>query len=353
MKKIATFLLILFMGGFELYKSLQTAPQQETITRPGKLSGQKRLRLMTYNVENLFDTLDDPKKNDETFLPKSKKNKAVQQKCRKSSKKYWIKECLETNWTTFKLDQKMQRLSKVIKAAAPDVIILQEVENIGVLKSFNKKYLGYPTVILKEGPDRRGIDVAILSKLASTKKPKLHLQKHQNKKGYGRSRVKATRGILEANLGLPNGENLTVFGVHFPSQGSPTEARRQSIDTLNSLKKQASGLVIAGGDFNIIGRESYLYKKNIASQWQVSHLVGCKSCKGTNYYHRQRSWSFLDALLFSKSFGKTWKLDKKSIQIFNSVSVQNNRYGNPAKFEMGKRPTGVSDHWPVVAEIYL
>jgi len=242
MKKTAAFLLILFIGGFEIYKSLETAPLQTL----EKQSDQKRVRIMTYNVENLFDTLDDPKKDDETFLPLKKKNQAIQKKCRQSRKRHWVEDCLKTNWTTFKLDQKMKRLSKVIKAASPDVLILQEVENLAVLKDLNKKYLGYPTVILKEGPDKRGIDVGILSRLSEAAPSRLHLQKHKSNKNYGRSRIKATRGILEASLTLPNGEPLTAFGLHFPSQGSPTESRRQAVELLNSLKQKRSGLVVAG-----------------------------------------------------------------------------------------------------------
>ena len=341
MKKTASLILILIIGGYELYSNFKTAPQL-------KDTDQKRVRIMTYNVENLFDTKDDPKKDDETFLPILKKNKKIQKKCKRSSKRHWVKECLETNWTSFKLDLKMQRLSKVIKAAAPDILILQEVENLNILKEFNKKYLGFSNVILKEGPDRRGIDVAILSKLENTKNPRIHLQRKNN-------RVKATRGILEANLKLPNNETLTVFGLHFPSQGSPFKAREESVELLNKLVKTKRNLALAGGDFNITQKESRLYKNNLSKVWSVSHLVGCKKCKGTNYYHRNRSWSFLDALLFSKKFenSKTWSLDKSSIKVFNSLKIQKNRYGSPQKFEMGKHQTGVSDHFPVIAEITL
>jgi len=350
MKKTATILLIVFIGGYEAYKAFEKAPPLDLVSVK---SNQKRVRIMTYNVENLFDTINDPKKDDETFLPFSAKNKDVQNKCRKAAKSYWVKDCLETNWTQFKLNEKMKRLASVILAAKPDVLILQEVENLAVLKQLNEKHLGYPTLLLKEGPDKRGIDVAILSKLPESSASKIHLQRHRNSQGHGRSQVKATRGILEANLALPNGESMRVYGVHFPSQGSPTKTRQESVALLNKLKSKSPGLNIAGGDFNIINSENFLYKKDLATEWRVSHLVGCRSCRGTNYYHRKKSWSFLDALLFSKNFNQTWKLDVDSIQIFNSLEVQNNQYGSPAKFEMGKNPNGVSDHWPVVAEIYL
>ena len=241
----------------------------------------------------------------------------------------------------------MKRLAKVIKAAKPDILILQEVENLKLLKAFNRKHLNFPTVALKEGPDQRGIDVGILSTLNLTDQPKLHLQKTSS------GRTKKTRGILEANLKLANGESLKIFGLHFPSQGSPTRARKEAINLLNTLLKKSSGLVVAGGDFNIVEKESFLYNENLAQNWKVSHLMGCEKCKGTNYYRYKRSWSFLDALLFSKNFDQTWKIDRKSIRVFNDLPLQNSRYKTPAKFNNGHSPFGVSDHWPVVVDIFL
>lgn len=350
MKKGLTLAILLIGAIYQGYKEL--GPTEKV----SQTTDQNRISIMTYNVENLFDTKDDPNKNDETFLPLKKKTTKIKNKCKKNSRGHWVKECLETNWTDFQLQNKMKRLATVIKAYkknGPDILILQEVENKDVLNQFNNTHLGYKNVILLEGPDKRGIDVAILTKLDSFKSPKLHLQKFKARNGF---RVKPTRGILEAHLNLPNGEKLSVFGLHFPSQGSPTEARMQSVDRLNSIASSRSHLYIAGGDFNITSSEDKrhkLYSKTLSKKWDVSHLIGCQKCKGSNYYHRKRSWSFLDALLFSKSFGKTWKIDKKSIDVFNKASVQRNKYDSPAKFNMGKDRFGVSDHWPVVSEIYL
>jgi endonuclease/exonuclease/phosphatase family metal-dependent hydrolase len=199
--------------------------------------------------------------------------------------------------------------------------------------------------------------VAILSKLESKKEPKLHLQEFKAQKGFSQKKIKPTRGILEAFLVLPNADLLSVFALHFPSQGSPTEARIQAVNRLNELVQKSSDLSIAGGDFNITKSEEKkhkIFKNRLSKNWLVSHLIGCKKCKGSHYYHRKRSWSFLDALLFSKSFkSSSWKIDVDSIDVYNELSVQSNRYGSPARFNMGKDSFGVSDHWPVVAEIYL
>lgn len=348
MKKALTITILIIAALYEGYRGLGPT---ETITTD---VDQKRISIMTYNVENLFDTIDDPGKNDETFLPKKKKDSKIRQKCKQSSKGHWVKECLNTNWTEYALALKMKRLASVIKGYkknGPDILILQEVENLRVLSQFNEKHLGYPNVILLEGPDKRGIDTAILSKLESTMKPKIHLQHG----GWG-NKPKATRGILEANLKLPNNETISVFAIHFPSQGSPTKTRLEAIKRLNGLVQKTKNLSIAGGDFNITKKENdqhKLFSKDLNKYWSVSHLIGCKKCRGSNYYHRARSWSFLDAILFSKNFNTTWKIDKKSIDVFNDLDVQVNRHGSPKKFEMGKHQNGVSDHWPVVAEIYL
>lgn len=59
-----------------------------------------------------------------------------------------------------------QAIASRILAMDVDVLAVQEVEHIEVLKSFNAQYLGhlYPHIALVEGNDRRMIDVAVLSK---------------------------------------------------------------------------------------------------------------------------------------------------------------------------------------------
>jgi len=60
-----------------------------------------------YNVENLFDTFDDPEINDDDFTPKGR-----------------------LKWDSIKYDQKLRNISKVIKTmGAPDIVGLCEVEN--------------------------------------------------------------------------------------------------------------------------------------------------------------------------------------------------------------------------------
>ena len=46
------------------------------------------LSIMTYNVENLFDTEDDPKTNDEQFLPDSEKKWTIERYDKKLNRIY-------------------------------------------------------------------------------------------------------------------------------------------------------------------------------------------------------------------------------------------------------------------------
>lgn len=101
--------------------------------------------VMFYNVENLFDTIDNPKKSDNNFLPSSKKQ-----------------------WDTKKYQNKVQSVSKVIVSVdslkLPDVIGLCEVENKEVLVdliSSNHQIKSYQ-IVHQETSDSRGIDMALL-----------------------------------------------------------------------------------------------------------------------------------------------------------------------------------------------
>ncbi len=100
-----------------------------------------------YNVENLFDTIDDPLKNDEQFLPNG-----------------------DYRWSTTRYNAKLNSLSKVISEIAKIdgglvVLGVSEVENERVLQDLVATELLKPyhlSVCHHESPDRRGVDVSFL-----------------------------------------------------------------------------------------------------------------------------------------------------------------------------------------------
>ncbi|MCB0357760.1 MAG: endonuclease/exonuclease/phosphatase family protein [Bdellovibrionales bacterium] len=326
--------------------------------------------VMAYNMENLFDTKHDPGTEDHSYLPvEAKQTEAHKSICREINHGKYRAECFDMDWSQTILVRKMKRLADVIlqvnQGRGPDILIVEEVENIDVLNELNKNYLqpaNYQTVRLIEGFDKRGIDIGLLSRLPEFKKPILHKIPYKGKTSEDQTWMDRSRGILQAFLVLPDKTHLNVFGIHFPSGSNPTYWRQQSISYLNQLMSQIpkGELAIAGGDFNINSQEDAtykLYKKEIGDKWLVSHQIGCKDCRGTNYYHRKRQWSFLDALLFHKDLdpvnGRSgWFVEPHSVGIPNNSIYQKNRFMSPARFE-AQSPVGVSDHWPIFAVLKL
>ena len=338
----------------------------QTTSESLKNKNPNRISIMTYNVENLFDTEDDEGKNDEEFLPLSKKTQAIRLRC-KNVIKYYEKKCLTTDWSKKNLRIKMERLAdailKVNNGRGPDILIMQEVENKNVLEDLRKNYLQkaqYKESLILEGPDRRGIDPAVLTRLDVSSHPKLHKLKWKN---VPKKNQRPTRGILEVNFKLDDNTPLNVFALHLPSPRGPHILRKEAVEQLNVLVAQtpAHHINIAAGDFNVTAhedRDKQFFSKIIGDDWLAAHRVGCKKCKGTYYYHKDRTWSFLDTILFSKNLGadakgvslSNWKVDPKSIYIPKESLFQVSRYLSPARFSP-QRPRGVSDHWPLYMEI--
>lgn len=327
--------------------------------QPGEIS------LMAFNLENLFDNVHDEGKDDYTYLPESKKSAPeVKAACAKVSNPNYRRDCYIRDWNDKTVDVKLKNLSEVILAqdggTGPDILIVEEVENIRILKQLNDKYLSpanYQTVILIEGPDERGIDIGLMSRLPVKGTPTLHKIPYKFSDPKDQERAPGLRGILEVPLVLPDGSLLTVFGDHFPSQQNPREFRRQTLDfLLKTIKDRGpKPMIVAGGDFNITAEEDAetgWVKNRIAADLLVSHLVGCQHCPGTHNY--RGSWSFLDMLMFSKNLGPDgkapWVLEPETIDVPRRTENHLFKGVYPRRFDE-EDLVGVSDHFPIYARI--
>ena len=96
------------------------------------------LSVMTLNVENLFDTFDDLKKDDKAFLPiEMKQSKKHKNSCNSITVNRWRMECFFQDWNEDTKNAKLQNLVKVIISFdknGADVIGLQEIENMNILE---------------------------------------------------------------------------------------------------------------------------------------------------------------------------------------------------------------------------
>ena len=100
---------------------------------------QDHCRIMFYNVENLFDTADDPSTADDEFTPRGKKH-----------------------WTKAKYTDKLLKIAEVIDSVGdkelPCIIGLAEVENRWVLEDLTQKTAladGNYGIVHQDSPDRR------------------------------------------------------------------------------------------------------------------------------------------------------------------------------------------------------
>ncbi|MGI9205596.1 MAG: endonuclease/exonuclease/phosphatase family protein [Woeseiaceae bacterium] len=319
--------------------------------------------VMTFNVENLFDNVDDPDKDDKAYLPVgAKQSRAHIDACHEIAVDRWRDECLNLDWSAATLEHKLTVLADTIRQVndgrGADIIALQEIENVDILERLRTEFLldlNYRPAILIEGSDLRGIDVAFLSRLPLATAPELHpltLAEFPDRK-------RDTRGVLQADFLLPGGTILTGFSVHFPAPFHPTAMRVAAYRHLNGLLQALpeNHHAFAAGDFNTTSREDV--EKNMLdtyarSSWTIAHDIGCQSCKGTQYYARDDSWSFLDMILFASARGgkTTARLRAESVQIANDNPAQVAEQGTPQRFNAVRR-SGVSDHWPMIATIEL
>ena len=347
-----------------LVSCISTGPKTPVVVG-GKPKTVNEISIMNFNVENLFDNIHDDNRDDQTYLPLAKKQTAEHKTmCAKIPQIHYREECLSLDWSDEVVNTKLKNVAQIILGVddqGPDILIMQEVENDRILGRLNKEFLakaGYQTQVLIEGPDERGIDVAILSRFPLVGSPELHKIPYVGKTDADKTWMARSRGILEVKLKLPNQETLTVFGAHFPSQANPRYWREQAVNHLAKLirERSAKGMVVAGGDLNITHNEEVearFFHDTFSEVAMVSHLVGCKKCEGTHNYRKE--WSFLDVLMFSKNMNEqgkaSYKLDPETIAVVNHDPIH--IWGQyPKRFKPEKKE-GVADHFPLYARVTL
>jgi endonuclease/exonuclease/phosphatase family metal-dependent hydrolase len=321
----------------------------------------KEITVMNYNVENLFDTLHDEGKKDYTYLPLSvkKKSRKIQKYCHSLAKESWKKSCLFTDWNKNVLHKKLKNIARVITAynGGADIVVLQEVENINVLRMLVTGHLqdyGYKYMSLIEGADQRGIDNAIISryKISSTALHNFSLKPYSNKK---------TRGIFEANIVIDN-KKIKFLANHWPSQGSVAETRLIASAKLAQIARFSDAdLTIALGDFNTLDKDHpHGIKRNILPLFIDAHTqalkLGVPLLDGSHWF--KGHWSRLDRVFILKN--SNLEVNYRSFNIFSKPFMLGKRrwtdwqtgevtvYDNvPLRFD-NKSAQGYSDHLPLV-----
>lgn len=304
-----------------------------------------RLRIMSYNVENLFDTVHDAGKNDWEFLPINTPGK--KEFCQTEPAPY-KRSCLEGNWTDDRLAIKLDQIAKVIEKAGtkPDVLALIEVENAAVVRRLADR-VGYKSFEITDSPDARGIDVALVFNETLNLRFLRSSSVTIDLKPFG---GKPTRDVLvvEFEYGLKARRKLAVFVNHWPSQGNKSITRQKAAEKVRDLAQSyiRKGYdVVATGDFNVelvndqpspflafedpAGGLSILADVDHAVRTSGTTVEGDLSMlsPGTYFYHNEGSkdvapsltWNTLDRFFVSR--GLLPKIDLKSYRILNEPEL--------------------------------
>jgi endonuclease/exonuclease/phosphatase family metal-dependent hydrolase len=364
-------------------------------TQAKNLSKKKQLHIVSYNVQNLFDTIpesskdhlpaQDRDKNDWEYVPLGTAGKV--ENCNKQDARY-RRYCLETDWKPSRLEIKLDQIRKAIlenSNSMPDMLALIEVENSDVVEML-KKELGYDHFAMTTSPDKRGIDVALLYNLKEEvevlNKEKV-FEEHVVHGDYTKNFP--TRNILEVRF-LVKGAPLSIFVNHWPSQRGPTAARADAANTVKNVvnKRKAEGQkfsAIVLGDFNVVPKNdnpnplktvlesgknplSNVHELFLNAR-SISKSSKSKLSKGTYFYKKDYVWNMLDLFYITQNLrnGQGLDIDLSSYEIYNkgiTTSFTVRKPGDPRdgqkirKIPLRYRHTaataakaGFSDHFPI------
>lgn len=313
---------------------------------PGK--NEQAYTIAFYNLENLFDTKNNPNTLDDDFTPKGRKN-----------------------WNNYRYKNKIRKLGNVIAQLGtersfhtPAIIGVVEVENQAVLNdlvtSNNLKKHNYGTVHY-DSPDERGIDVALLYKkelfeLLHSENFPLYLEGSNGERDYTRDVL-----LVKGNL---NGELIYVLVNHWPSrrsgEDSTEEKRIKAAELVVSIVKKITAKtekakIIIMGDFND-DPSNISVKKNLVNDTFYNPMERLINT-GNGTLNYKKTWHLFDQILFSKNFFniEEKKHSFKYAEVFDKHFLKewNGKYkGNPFRTYIGKwYQGGFSDHFPVY--VYL
>jgi len=311
-----------------------------------------------YNLENLFDTCHDEGKNDYEYLPDG-----------------------ANKWTAMKYEHKLRNMARALSDMGTDVlpkvgcaaIGVSEVENANCLQDLCDqpalKARGFRFVHI-EGPDRRGVDCALLynPRFFQVKDVELvpyvpELKKDENYK---------TRGFLVVSGTLAD-DHVTIIVNHLPSRFSGSYYRELGGKQLRAIKERLvkedpNVKLFIMGDMNddpmdrsmavSLGAKRDMDKVEKGELWNPWWNV-LKSGDGTLQY--QGKWNLFDQIILSQSLlNQKGKKDYSTLkhvkhQIFRRdyLFQQEGKYkGNTLRTHAGGVwLDGYSDHLPTIVYV--
>ena len=319
--------------------------------------GLNAMRIMFYNVENLFHPDNDSLKNDDSFTEEG-----------------------INHWSNYKYWKKQKKVAQVITSVggweAPSIIGLCEVENELTLIHLtrytslkNQKY----SIVHRESEDWRGIDVALLYR---NEKFRLISDTAYDVR-FSFDKNSRTRNILHVTGIIMQTDTVHIFVTHWPSKYGgafvtipkrkhvASEIRKYSQEI---LRKNPNANIIVMGDFNDSPNEESVTKGLRAKSpdnYKEGDLVNLmyplmNKQIGSHFYAGEtgNEWSMLDQIVVSSNLLKTnnsVRVKENKAHIFSAnFLLETNKKGIivPNRTFIGmKYHGGFSDHLPIYIDV--
>lgn len=316
--------------------------------------GREGIRIVFYNLENLFDTKDDSLKNDDEFTPQGGK--------------YW-------SWERYqeKIRNHSQTFTAIGGWEAPEIIAVCEIENRYVLESLTEfsilKDWNYQIVHI-DSPDKRGVDVGLLyrpDKIEILEYEALTVQ-------FPEQNARPTRDILHVKALVLNTDTLHVFVNHWPSRYGGMMASqpkrlvaaqtvRYKVDEVFDINPDAN--IVITGDFNDEPENKSItevlrvhLEEEVLDDSELFNLMYELTGKvGTHKFNGE--WGILDQFIVSTSLVKgqgKLKITTNRAQVFQAewLLIDETRYMGKKPFRTYQGPKflgGYSDHLPIYLDI--
>lgn len=321
-----------------------------------KQNKQYKIRTIAfYNLENLFDTINNPEKNDEAS--------PIMEMQGDRSKVYWDK--------IGKLAEVISQIGTDKAKTAPAIIGVAEVENRDVLedlvKSEKLKSIGYE-IIHYESPDKRGIDVALLYQPRYFKP--IHHESFNPNIYDGRYKIKTRDQLLVS--GHLDDELIHIIVNHWPSRRGGEQKTRphrekaayQNLKIIEQLEwQEKSPKVFIMGDFNDDPINSSFKNvlqtkanKKDVKEGDLYNPYERMFKKGHSTLGHKDNLNLFDQIVISSSVLDKGEKEYSSYKMFKAaifnkrfLTTKNGRFkGYPLRsFSYSRYTGGYSDHYPV------
>lgn len=319
------------------------------------------VRIMTFNVENMlvrFDFREWEKERLATLLDiDSEVDRA---------------NLIRTHWNVINEENRVFTALSM-READPEVICLQEVENMWSLKSFHDRYLrrisrrDYQYKILIEGNDPRGINVALISRyMIDRSTTHQHIFKNIQYPDVTRREPVFRRDCLEVDIKKDN-KIIPIFVCHFKSMSGGRDTtrpiRQAEASTVKEILEDRFGDPstqdwIIAGDLNDYTETDGIPDNNhgldalLANGFSFNLVSNIEDPKDrwTHFYSEAGTYHQLDYILVSPSLkDKNPGIKPKIIRKGQPFRAE--RYTGDRWPRVGYDRPKASDHCPVVAEL--